>query len=87
MPNPTMRFDYEFAKAKALELWLENGIALGALRGKSRKRKLAWARQKLMYQLFISGKCSYPQIGYFLRRDWSTVMHGVKAHKKRNGIQ
>lgn len=80
-------FDYDTAIALANNVWAETGLGLTPLRVHTRLRKHVLARQKLMYLLYKSGKCSFPQIALFLKRDHSTVHHGVIAHMKREGIE
>ena len=53
------------------------GVALDDLRGKSRERGIAWARQVAMYLLREETPASLLQIGQLLGgRDHTTVMHG-----------
>jgi len=63
-------------------------ISVADLIGQSRERKYVRPRQEAMYQVFV--KCphiSYPEAGRRMGgRDHTTVLHGVKAHAKRLGI-
>lgn len=52
--------------------------------GPSRSRPICWPRQELMFLLYATGRYSYPEIGRFLGgRDHATVIHGAKAHRRR----
>ena len=54
-------------------------VDLEALRGKSRKRSVAWPRQIAMYLLRQETSLSLPQIGQWMGgRDHTTVMHGCE---------
>jgi hypothetical protein len=63
-------------------------LTVAELLGPSRERKYVRPRQEAMYQVFT--KCphiSYPEAGRRMGgRDHTTVLHGVKAHAKRLGI-
>ena len=48
----------------------------------SRARHIAQPRQELMWRLHRLGY-STPEIGRLLKRDHSTVVHGIHAHKAR----
>lgn len=61
-----------------------HGIAPHVLRGDVRARWAAHPRQEAMYLMYQTGRFSLPQIGIFLgNRDHTTVLHGIRAHKKR----
>lgn len=60
-----------------------NGISVAALRGQGRCRFLAWPRQEFMYRAHVESRKSLTQIGAFLGRDHTTVLHGVRRHKER----
>lgn len=63
------------------------GLTLEDLKGRSLVRAIAHPRQELMSLLRDAGK-STTWIGQYLGgRDHSTVVLGVKAHKKRQGAQ
>ena len=61
-------------------------LRIDDLKGRSRKQKLSWARQEFMALAHASGKLSMPQIGQFLGRDHTTVLWGIRAHKRRVGV-
>lgn len=55
---------------------------------KSRRRKIAYARQAACFYLRrthtpVGRQRSYPEIGLILKRDHATVIHGERAHEKR----
>ena len=53
----------------------------------SRKQPLCQKRQEVMFELFTQcPHVSYPGIGRILKRDHTTVVHGVRAHCERLGI-
>lgn len=58
------------------------GLTVADLKGPRYTWRLAHPRQEFMYEARLIGK-SYPQIGRFLGRDHTTVIHGVRAHLKR----
>lgn len=60
------------------------GITLADLKSPSRLKRIVHARHEFMAECAAVGR-STPQIGEFLDRDHSTVIHGVRAHKKRQG--
>jgi chromosomal replication initiator protein len=60
------------------------GVTGEALRGKSREKQVAWARQVAMYLMREETSLSLAQIGANLGgRDHTTVMHGCEAVTKR----
>jgi chromosomal replication initiation ATPase DnaA len=60
------------------------GIPAGAFYGRGKKKKIAEARQLVMY-LANRGGVSLSAIGRALNRDHTTVMHGVRVEAKRRG--
>lgn len=63
----------------------ETGYTVEELRAPRRgPRELMHARQWAMALLRETGRFSYPQIGAYLGgRDHTTVLHGVRAHRRR----
>ena len=57
------------------------GYTLGDLQSKLRYRRLVTVRWRVFYALRQQG-FSYPEIGELLKRDHSTVIHGVQAWLK-----
>lgn len=60
------------------------GIPAWVFYGRGKKKKIAEARQLVMY-LANRGGMSLSDIGRALNRDHTTVMHGVRAEAKRRG--
>lgn len=60
-----------------------HGVKVADIKGPGRYRSQVCARQDAMWQLYSTGRYSLPEIGRFLRRDWTTVRHGVRAHAER----
>lgn len=81
MKLPTMR---ELAEQVARD----NLISVAALRGQSRHRQVVWPRQEFMWRAYHEARKSLCQIGAFLGRDHTTVLHGVRRHEERlSGIR
>ena len=60
------------------------GLLVKDLRGPRRDRRVAWPRQHAMYRMYVERNLSLPTIGRLLGgRDHTTVLHGVRQHKKR----
>lgn len=71
----------------ALRVAAKWGLTLEVLKGQSRRRSVAWARQEAMYEMYATGLFSSPQIGRFLGgRDHTTVLHGCRRHAARNNL-
>ena len=70
------------------EVALKHGISVDTILQKSRKQELAHARQEAMYTMALRTNLSYPAMGSFLGgMDHTTVLHGIKAHCNRNGLE
>ena len=67
----------------------KHGLSVAVLLGHCRQRAYAWPRQEAMYRVFTEcPHISYPEAGRRLGgRDHTTILHGVRAHCKRNGIE
>ena len=73
--------------------WQETAVVLAAryavpvrdMLGDSMERRLSEPRQHLMYEMRERG-LSYPVIARLLKRDHTTVLFGVRAHKRRAGL-
>lgn len=54
----------------------------------SRKRNIAWPRQEIMFDIFTTcPRMSYPAIARMMKRDHTTVVHGVRKHCERIGMK
>lgn len=71
----------------ALEVAGQYRLTLDDLKGPRRRRREAWPRQELMWRLSHEGGRSLPQIGAYLNRDHTTVLHGVRRHAERAALQ
>jgi chromosomal replication initiation ATPase DnaA len=63
------------------------GLTTGDLEGASKVKHTVHARQEAMF--LIHEQCpwlSLPQIGKALRKDHTTVLHGIRAHGRRNDL-
>lgn len=74
--------------AMVLDVAMRHGVTVADLKGPSRRRKIARARQAAMWVLRHHATLSLPKIGYLLGdRDHTTVMHGIAAHEGRLAAQ
>lgn len=62
---------------------LETGIPIAELKSPGRRRPITYARQDFMARARATGRFSFAQIGRFLGRDHTTIVHGVRAHARR----
>ncbi len=69
--------------AIAYQVCQKHRITLAQLRGKQRARCFAWPRQEVMYRASKETSASLPEIGRYLDRDHTTVIHGIRAHEAR----
>lgn len=57
------------------------------MRSARRDAAIVKVRHEIWYRIHIERPdVSYPTIGRLYKRDHTTVLHGVRMHKKRNGI-
>lgn len=55
--------------------------------GDKRDRKYVWPRQEIMFDIFVTcPRMSHPSIARMMKRDHTTVIHGIRQHCKRIGI-
>ena len=66
----------------ALEVCERYGVTLADLKGPRRLRLLSAARQEFMALAYELPHASLPVIGRFLDRDHTTILHGVRRHRK-----
>jgi len=59
------------------------GVPVHDIKGPSRFRSIVRARHMFMTEAYETGRFSLPQIGRFLGRDHTTVLHGIRQHKSR----
>lgn len=74
-------------KRELAEVCQQRGVDMDMLTGRRRTRPISLARHEAMYRLRRLG-LSYPRIGQILGgRDHSTVIHGIRQHCLRNGLE
>lgn len=64
----------------------QHGIEWRKLFGKRRTKRIAAARQQVYSELHATGKFSTTRIGNIFGRDHSTVVYGIKTHRKKCGL-
>ncbi len=62
------------------------GLRVDDLTGESRTAPIVDARQQYMYRAAKLTTRSLPQIGAFINRHHSTVIHGIRAYAKRHNL-
>lgn len=65
------------------EIAQENGLTLADMIDQNRARRYAHPRQEGMLVAFMSGH-TVSAISRFLKRDHSTIIHGINAAEARN---
>lgn len=58
------------------------GLTVEQLVSDSRRQHLVFARQELYWRLHMETTWSIARIGRFLDRDHTTVLHGIRKHRK-----
>lgn len=61
---------------------LEEGLPVSLLLTKTRRRVVAWPRQRVFYEAKREGR-SYPEIARVFGMDHTTVLYGVRAYAAR----
>jgi len=61
----------------------ETGFTIEQLKSDRCRSALCCARQRFMAEAYATGRFSLPQIGRFIGRDHTTVLHGIRAHGRR----
>lgn len=61
---------------------LKHGLTIADIMGRRRKPNIVLARHEAMYELHATGKYSLPQIGRFMKRDHTTILHGCRKIEK-----
>ncbi len=63
----------------------KHGITVVDILSERRARRFAWARQEVYWRASKETLASLPLIARATRRaDHTTVLHGIRAHEKRN---
>lgn len=65
------------------EICGEHGISLGQFFGYCRPHPIVVARQKAYARMYSELGYTYSMIGRICNRDHSTILYGIRAHKKR----
>lgn len=65
------------------DVCLRYEVAVEDVLSGSRWKPVSRARQAFMAEAYATGRWSQPQIGAFLGRDHTTVLHGLRAHARR----
>ncbi|WP_323012917.1 helix-turn-helix domain-containing protein [Devosia sp.] len=68
------------------EVAIAHGIPPILILGRQRRREIMAARHELMYRLSTETTMSLSAIGKKLDRDHTTVLSGIKAHKRRHNL-
>lgn len=64
----------------------KHGLTYDDLRSAARFNSLVWPRREAMYRCAVETLSSITAIGNALRRDHSTVIHGVRAYCRAKGL-
>lgn len=78
--------DMEQLLSIAAAVMLRDGLNENELFSHRRNPALVRARHEIMYRAAKETKLSLPQIGRFLERDHSSVVHGIARHAERLGL-
>jgi chromosomal replication initiation ATPase DnaA len=87
MNMPEWVFDRPKWKLLAKEICKKHNLPIDEVLSDRQHRHLVKARQEIWYRIRIDLGMSYPEIGKRFNRDHSTIMHGVKAHIERLGLE
>ena len=75
-------------KRIALEVCAKHNVKYISIIGKRRSRSIAWPRQEIYWRAYNETGASLPEIGSALGgRDHTTILHGVRAYARRNGLE
>lgn len=86
-PLPLPGFTPEVVRDTLRAAAAAHGVTVEDLRGAGREQRIAYARQDAMARLrgldVYGRRPSLAQVGRWLNRDHSTVLHGIRAHEAR----
>ena len=68
-------------KSIADQVCKKRGVPIELIRGDGRAKPVCAARHELCYRLYTETGMSLPQVGRFLSKDHSTVLHSVRRYK------
>lgn len=74
-----------YARKVRAEIAEKFGLAIEEIMGEQRSKKIVEARHEIFWRLKKETKWSLPQIGRFMGRDHTTVLHGLRRYAKRHG--
>lgn len=60
-----------------------HGITINLMFSHSRQEKLSLARHEAMYEAYREAGATLPQIALVMRRDHTSVLHGIRQHQAR----
>lgn len=85
MPTPNavpMSFALRSMMQISADVAASSNLTVADIRGRRRERAFAWPRQDAMRRMHEAGHSSV-DIGFFLKRDHTTILHGVRAARAR----
>lgn len=62
------------------------GVTVEQIYGDRRIRNIAYARQEIYFRIYTHFEMSFPRIGKLLRKNHTTVHHGVRKYCLRNDL-
>lgn len=65
------------------EVAAKHGFTYSELTSDRRSRKIAYARQEVMWRASKETRASLPMIASILNRDHTTVLYGIRKHEER----
>lgn len=84
-PPPTTKYHW---RDIVMEVAKKHKITLPEITGRQRQHKIVLARHEAFYRLKTETPLSLPEIGRKMGgRDHTSVLHGYRAHMKREGIE
>lgn len=86
-PRPLMSNAQRSKRAILEQVERETGVPPQIVLGKSRRPGHVSARYQAMYLMKAGLRLSYPRIGRIFGKDHSSVIHGVREHCRRNGLE
>lgn len=87
VPKPARKPGSRRGREIVAELARERQVPLNTLLSQRRLKELVAVRHEAMWRLYEETSLSLPQIGRLMKRDHTTVIHGILKHKERMGLQ
>jgi chromosomal replication initiation ATPase DnaA len=85
-PEPEAFLGAGFSDRIIADVAQRHGLRVSDLIGRCQIKHVAHARQEAMALIYATGRVSTPWIGRKFKRDHTTVLHAIDAHKRRAGI-